>query len=160
MAKGQMFQTEIKPPFRDAAGRFTKATEQLLRDHRTVVQNVGRWYVAIAKQEAPSKTGEFKNSIGYRTQVIGQSIKLEVVMMQPLGDWIIKGTKRHPIVGNPILRFFWQKGPDGPGIYYFRRVMHPGTKPNRFNERAWKKARPYAEDQLRKIGRDWVTRVT
>lgn len=42
------------------------------------------------------------------------------------------GTRPHEIRARRAgaLRFYWAKGPRGPGIYFFRRVMHPGYKPS------------------------------
>jgi hypothetical protein len=48
------------------------------------------------------------------------------------GLYVHEGTKPHTIEGNPTLAFRWDKGPEGPGMYFFRSVKHPGTKPNRF----------------------------
>lgn len=28
----------------------------------------------------------------------------------------------------PVLRFWWDRGPAGPGIYHYLRVLHPGTR--------------------------------
>ena len=41
------------------------------------------------------------------------------------------GTRPHLIRAKraKALRFYWEKGPRGPGIYFFRQVMHPGYKP-------------------------------
>ena len=158
--KGAGFSIDVKPPFRDVAGRFTKATEQLLKDYRGVVQSVGKDYTTVAKREAPlGKTGKFRNSITYRTSIKGQNIRLEILYLQPLGTYITKGTRKHIIIGNPLLVFYWAKGPRGAGTYYFRSVRHPGTKPNPFNVRAWKKERPRARVKLNRLARDWVVRV-
>lgn len=158
--KGAGFSIEVKPPFRDVIGRFAFATDKLLKDYRVMVQGVGREYTIVAKREAPlGKTGKFRDSISYRTSIRGQNIKLEILYLQPLGSYITKGTRKHPIVGNPLLVFYWAKGPRGAGIYYFRSVMHPGTKPNPFNERAWKKIRPKTRVNLGRIARDWIVRV-
>ena len=48
--------------------------------------------------------------------------------------WVHEGTQPHPIraVNAQVLAFFWANGPDGPGTYFFREVMHPGTRPNKF----------------------------
>ena len=31
-----------------------------------------------------------------------------------------------------MLRFWWDRGPGGPDIYYFFRVNHPGTRGQRW----------------------------
>lgn len=52
--------------------------------------------------------------------------------------FVIKGTRPHPIVGNPLLAFFWPKM--GRNVV-FRHVMHPGTKANDFLTRALRAGR-------------------
>lgn len=52
--------------------------------------------------------------------------------------FVIKGTRPHPIVGNPLLAFFW---PKAGGNVVFRHVMHPGTKANDFLSRALRAGR-------------------
>jgi len=47
-----------------------------------------------------------------------------------------EGAAQHQIPGNPLLVFFWPKGPEGARVYTFRSVNHPGNQPNRFLVRA------------------------
>lgn len=42
------------------------------------------------------------------------------------------GTAPHEIPGNPLLAFFWEDGPNGPGDYVFAHVNHPGTTGTRW----------------------------
>lgn len=48
--------------------------------------------------------------------------------------FVHEGTQPHPIFAKNggLLRFFWANGPQGAGVYFFRSVNHPGTKPIRF----------------------------
>lgn len=52
--------------------------------------------------------------------------------------FVIKGTRPHPIVGNPLLGFFWPKVGQ---FVVFHSVNHPGTKANNFLSRALRAAR-------------------
>lgn len=95
-----------------------------------------------AKLEAPhGKTGDLKR--GIRTtqsrDVLGRwSTGYDVTSNAPYSIFVIKGTRPHPIVGNPLLAFFWPKV--GANVV-FRHVQHPGTKGNDFMSRALRRAK-------------------
>lgn len=155
-------QVKSIPTFRDLKGRFATANKDLLNFRRNQMRPEMNRLVGITKAEAPKKTGQFREGIFSRIFVSGNAITGKVFMPQPLGKWIIRGTKRHPIpksLGGKILRFFWPKGPKGPGIYFFRQVDHPGTKPNPFTDRALKTWLPGAERQLRRVSTRWITKA-
>lgn len=63
------------------------------------------------------------------------------------------GTRPHPIQARRAraLRFYWKKGPRGPGIYFFKRVQHPGYRPV-FDWRrvAMQRARPQIQTLLKR----------
>ena len=150
------------PPFRDVLGRFAKAEKQFLESKREGMRNLGRRWVAIARDEAPyGKTGKFRKSIAYRTSQSGSTVGFSTYSAQPLGKWITQGTKAHFIRARRVrfLRFDWPKGPNGPGIYFFRKVNHPGTKPNPYHERATARWMPEADMELRRISRKYVMTV-
>lgn len=89
-----------------------------------------------ARQFSPVKSGKNRASLRmeqsredtgrYKT---GYSISANM----PYSAFISKGTDPHEIVpvNGPLLRF-----QVGTQIVYARRVMHPGTKPNNYLERA------------------------
>lgn len=96
----------------------------------------------FAKEEAPvGKTGELRRGLR-KTQsrdVRGRwSTGYDVTSNAPHSLFVIKGTRPHPIVGNPLLSFFWPKL--GTNVV-FRSVQHPGTKANNFLGRALRRAR-------------------
>jgi len=82
---------------------------------------------------------------------------------------IIKGSRPHRIPtggaaaqmakGYP-LRFYWENGPNGPGIYYYWTVWHPGTKPNPYPNRAMGKREKALVAEFQRygasIGSAWV----
>lgn len=47
-------------------------------------------------------------------------------------------------VNAPMLRFWWDRGPQGPGIYHYLWVRHPGTRGQRWfasrNAERWERA--------------------
>lgn len=70
----------------------------------------------------------------YHVEVLwpGNGWRLRVGNRKSYAWYVHQGTKAHDIPGDPILRFFWPKAPSsmgGPGIYFFKTVHHPGTKP-------------------------------
>lgn len=94
-----------------------------------------------AKREAPSKTGKLVAglSMSQSRDTRGRwATGYDVTSNAPYTLYVIKGTRPHPIVGNPLLAFFWPKV--GRNVV-FRHVMHPGTKGNDFLSRALRTAR-------------------
>lgn len=76
--------------------------------------------------DAPEATGELKASaygptdVGEYSRVIGFSA--------PQADYTDLGTAPHEIfpLRARALRFFWDNGPNGPDVYTFNQVFHPG----------------------------------
>ena len=74
-------------------------------------------------------------------------------------SYVEYGTKKHPIslmeegggtsTRGKALRFFWKKGPNGPGIYFFKKVNHPGTRPYKFGWNSASAAHRIMGQQLR-----------
>jgi len=158
---GIQFRLTIKPTFRDISGRYVKASDGLLESKRTEMRREGRRFVELAREEAPKKTGRFADGIRFRTFIKGESVGFAVTTPQPLGRFITLGTKKHFIPkdirppGKP-LAFNWAKGPKGPGMYFFYRVLHPGTKPNKFMGRAYRRWLPGARSMLKRISTRFV----
>lgn len=147
MAKSA-FELEFKPPFRALNGRFVKANKTLFKDLREGMRDQGRRMVGLQQEEAPEKTGAFKKRIGFKTFIQANTAGFRVHMPQPLGKWIVGGTKKHPI---PTVekkgRFLWWEGARHP----VKRVMHPGTKANKFPGRALRRWFPGARKWLATI---------
>ena len=116
----------------------------------------------IVKQEAPKDTGIFAEGVYAEvTKTMWGDWNSHIGVRGEhafLLDYIIGGTRPHEIPkggsaaqlakGYP-LRFYWEKGPNGPGIYHFWSVWHPGTKQNPFHTRARNRWRP---GMLRRVG--------
>ena len=145
-AKGGMIRLTVQDAYPGVALRQTREAErQLGALRRRLLREERRELQKALRDEAPKgKTGKFARSIRamvYDDPATGMTI-LEAYVppdMADLNRWIIGGTRPHRIPrggsaeqmakGYP-LRFYWENGPNGPGIYYFWSVWHPGTKPN------------------------------
>lgn len=103
------------------------------------------WRAAIALTEVKrercpiGKTGHLREAINdpLLTSETAPTITLSITIDEqkaPHAEYVINGTVTHEIraVHAPMLRFYWPDGFNGPGIYYFKRVTHPGTDPNDF----------------------------
>jgi hypothetical protein len=161
MASKAVVNVTSNPTFRDLRGRFAKASKALLENLRGEMRGLGSRFVAVARTEAPRKTGKFAGSINYRTFNTGNSLGFNIYTQQPLGKFITKGTKPHIIRAKNVrfLRFYWAKGPQGAGVYFFRSVRHPGTKPNDYLDRAMNKWRPEALAGLRRVSTRWTADI-
>lgn len=166
------YKVTLKPPLRTVRGKFSKAHAVLNRERRNMMRNQGRRLVALAKDEAPGD--EFPKSIKFRTSDKGKgNLSLALYHKEPLGTFITEGTKKHPIVAvnAKALRFYWPKGgfgkwsPSGAGkqkltmhggMHMFKKVNHPGTKPNRYVRRARKRWMPGARKDLSAAAKKYV----
>jgi hypothetical protein len=100
----------------------------------------GELFKQAAQAQANVKSGCLRDSIVKRLEETPEGLALRVVSdTSPCSPdhksyslFVHEGTPEHVIPGNPTLAFYWEHGPDGPGMYFFRSVNHPDTKPNRF----------------------------
>jgi hypothetical protein len=148
---------EIEPNFDPLKGRMTKADAETVKKIRDSARELGRRWVEIAVKFAPKRTGVYSQSIFYRTYQQQTGVELRGYSAKPLGNWIVEGTKPHVIraVKAKMLRFFWEKGPKGPGIYFFYKVNHPGTKKNPFFSKALDEWIPIRDKAIQDILDTW-----
>lgn len=79
------------------------------------------------------KSGTLRDSIVKRlAKADNGEVACFVGSDDPIALFHHEGTRPHQITGRPLLVFFWPNGFRGAGVYTFRHVNHPGTKPNRF----------------------------
>lgn len=183
---GVAFEIYAKPSFRDTKGRWTEAHEELLEEYRNGMRVLGRQLKSLMQSEAPTgKTGKFKRGIRFRTfsqagsgRGSGAKLGFKITMPQPLGTWIIKGTKPHIIRAKvaKALYFYWGKVgaytvvPKAGGFKtHFAGgklwigkgyVNHPGTKANPFDQRAYDRWWPGAKAFFARISRSFVQRFS
>jgi hypothetical protein len=155
-----VIRVESRPTFRDMIGRFATAEKNLLENRgRIIIRPEGRRFVQLLREEAPEKTGEFKKGFRFRTFVKGGAVGFTATVPQPLGRFIVKGTKAHSITpkgpGYP-LRFYW---PKMGRVVYFYHVNHPGTKANPFVGRAYDRWKPGAKVPLARISSQYIADV-
>ena len=168
----------IKPPLRDIRGRFAKADEILLKGKREAVRVLGRRWVEIAREEAPNKTGNFSETIRFRSFQTGGNIGFTTSAEQPLGNYIVFGTRKHRIYPRSAgaLYFFWGKvgmytvvpkggkgmtGVSG-GKFWIGKgyVNHPGTEANPYAERAYGRWVVEMKKEINKVGYNFVIEIT
>jgi hypothetical protein len=144
---------------RDVLGRFAKADANMIENKRNSARTLGQKWVEIAREEAPNKTGAFRESIRFRTFVKGTEIGFTTSAAQPLGKWIVFGTRPHIIRARnaKTLYFFW--GRLGRFVS-FPFVHHPGTKPNPYVDRAYETWEKEMELEINRISARYVVDVT
>jgi len=136
---------------REASGRFGEMHDALQSLHRARLRAAAEQLKQALSEEAPRSTKagpHYADSFLVRVYDEGAgSFNARVTSGGPHG-WltplIVEGTRPHPIFPKRAggwLAFQWDKGPRGPGIYFFRRVNHPGTRPNDFPARAFARVR-------------------
>ena len=151
----QIFKIEASPTVRELTGRVLAGKVGIAKDERDMMRRQGRRLKVLAQQEAPKRTGQFAESIRFRTFVEGDTSGFTITSAKPLGRFIIGGTKKHPIVahGKSPLTFYW---PKMGRVVQFRSVEHPGTKPNRFIGRAFRRWLPGARSDLRTVAKNYT----
>lgn len=134
--------------YRDAAGRFAKRTKETVVRRREMVREAARALLSALKARAPKRTGTFAQGLSYRTYETGTATQARFYATGAHAfvlPFLTEGTRPHPLPkgGSPAqlakgypLRFFWEKGPRGPGIYRYWSVHHPGTDPDPFIQQA------------------------
>lgn len=135
--------------------RVDLAQREYGNEERAVMGRLGRRMAQLSYEEAPKRTGRYAGSISHRvfTDVTGSGF--EIRSHNPLRRYITEGTKPHPIVARraPFLRFYW---PKVGRVVYFRSVNHPGTKANRFYNRALARWMPEARTEMMAAPRRWA----
>ncbi len=158
------FHARMDPPADELVARFRFGERVVKEQQAARMRMLGGRLLAMLREEAPGKSGAFAEKIRLRVEELPDSdVRLEIGIPQPLGGWIVEGTRPHTIrpkgPGYP-LRFFWQRGPQGPGKYHFYSVRHPGTKANPFTHRAYRRWLPEAQREIRALGQAYVRAVS
>lgn len=153
--------------YRDVQGRFVRRTAALAETRRELVRESGRVMTEQLKIHAPHKTGKFAAGLFYRTYDSGDMVEARFYAGGEHGyvlPFLAYGTADHIIPkggsaaqrakGYP-LRFFWERGPRGSGMYAYWQVHHPGTNASPFIGLA----RAAAEPVIKRILRDHVRQL-
>jgi len=151
-----MFKLTMVPSFRDLRGRWAKANGKLLEIRRDLIRDQARRMTGLAQEEAPKRSGDFAKGIRFRTFVAAEAVGFTLSAPSPLVEFITKGTKPHPIPkpprppGKPLA---FEVGGETVIVY---GVEHPGTKPNPFIGRAYRRWLPGARDMLNLISSRFI----
>jgi hypothetical protein len=160
-----------------AEGQVERAGASLVEVIQSEFRNFGPYLVKMVQAEAPSKTGEFRSGIVSETVNTPQGVTIRLLAPDPLGTFIVMGTKPHKIAARnaKALRFYWTKigmdtiVPKGglgftgvwKGKFFIGKgyVNHPGTKPNDFVGRGWRVSEPELGSILNSVSGSWVKKV-
>lgn len=124
-----------------AMARLTKGPDGLVWQH--LERRFKMAFQPAARMQAPFKTGCLHDSILARP-IVGDPLGLSLRVVSDTTPcspsrtayslFVHEGTLPHVIKAKNggVLRFFWEAGPKGPGVYFFRSIQHPGTQPNHF----------------------------
>lgn len=147
----------ISPSFR-ALGKFAKTNPKMVEKKRAEMRALGQKIANALVNRAPRKTGEYARSINFKTYETNNVISLRFYAAQPLTGWIRGGTKPHIIAARNAknLRFYWDKGPRGAGIYFYPYVHHPGTKPNDFFSEVYSQYSPEMRATLSRMAANYA----
>lgn len=153
------FDARMEPPVDELVARF-KGAGRILNQQQAQRMNVlGNRLLGLIRDGAPHATGKYASRITLTTHRSGDSYNVEIRAPEPLTTWLTRGTRAHEIrpkgPGYP-LRFYWAKGPKGPGVYHFMRVWHPGTRGKPFIASAYRQWKPEAEAEMRSLVKSYV----
>lgn len=114
-------------------GRF-----QFLKAATTLADEVGPLVRTALKDKAPvakegAGAGRLRDSIRYERNTTGGGVTATFTAYTPYAKYVIEGTGPHIIRARAARALHWK---DASGDRFARAVNHPGTKPNRFPERA------------------------
>ena len=116
------------------------ATRQKRGILRKSLNAIGRRGVQLLRNFAPHKTGKLARSLHYSITGPSDTPRVNFFDRVPYGELVISGTRPHTIFARnaKALRFTV-----GGRVVFAKSVQHPGTKPNRYQERA---RRPFQRD--------------
>ena len=147
--------------FRDAQGRFAKASRELVPECRNLVREAGRLYIAALQRKAPVgkyytlegmsySTHDLQKSFSFKTFERPSGLELRTYSSSPYIQYVIGETKKnYTIPGAPFLSFYWPRL-GGPTV--FRRITHPGTAANPFHREAYEEEEPQFRLLINKAG--------
>ncbi len=100
-----------------------------------------------------TSTGRYRENIVIKNRVPGGAVVGVNEDRVRYFPFIENDTEPHSIeaVRAKSLRFFWGAGPAGPGVYFFRKVQHPGTKGAHHAERTGEIVNEQAKNVVREV---------
>jgi hypothetical protein len=153
--------------FRDIQGRFASLSSPAAADHMFEhVNAAGLILQRGLQQEAPRgqpdplgrprKYPPLADNIRFQVHRSSRGFWVRY-SAPPQAKWVIRGTPPHPIVGRRCPLYFYWDRVGRPA--YFWSVQHPGTAPNRFDQRAVARVRSDVEREIRRGAYVTVMRI-
>ena len=152
-----------KPPFTEITRRWLVAVREIENDTKQTIDEQGRRYVSIARQEAPRKTGKFASGLTYRPFISVRqnqvSAGFEALAPSPLARWIKKGTgihgpRKRRIVPRKAKALRFEIG----GTVVFARSTQ-GMQKNPYHNRAFRRWVPGAKQDFQRVARRSAKRL-
>lgn len=121
-------------------GRFSNSRIRVLGALNRGLRRIGQGFTPVLKKYTPRRNGKLANSTRFQVKGSAEDMRLEVRQGARTrggdfyGVYVREGTRAHEIrPRSPRRALKFTVG----GVTIFRaRVRHPGTKPNRYHERA------------------------
>ena len=177
------FTFDMRPSAKELASRFKFGADVVNQGQRTMMsQRLGPMLLSAVQAEAPRRSGKFASGITLKMGGEGANVSFQIGIPRPLGQWIQEGTRPHIITpkgpGYPLRFKVGAPGSSWSGGYAqrFRNIAtgrftagqevramlvhHPGTKANRFVDRAYQKWLPNAQREINELGRAYVRAIT
>lgn len=104
---------------------ITGLEDDILALAQDIVESASQAMLDDLVDLAPVDTGELQDS-AYGPEIEGDGLSATIGFDAPQADWTDQGVGPHGIDGNPTMTFFWPDGPNGPGVYSYEHVNHPG----------------------------------
>ena len=119
--------TRLRGGLRQWSSRVARAWGPELADGMRKEAPIGT--PSPTQRRAPGELRESIKAQRFRPTVTGAAFDLVAPVIQ--ARTTDKGARAHVIRARRarMLRFHWPRGPQGPGIYFFRQVNHPGNAP-------------------------------
>lgn len=124
--------------------RKGSAVDAKLNHMNTEILNILKRWI---RHEAPRKTGKLKADVQMKNYQPGGAIYMGNATKY--WEYVIDGTRAHDIVPK------YKKALKVPGWGVFKKVHHPGTKPNAFMDRGLTAANGEINREI-KIFEDWL----
>jgi hypothetical protein len=135
---------------RERAAKYEMAAEEAPRHIARFAVEAGNLYLKNLKASAPEDSGALKSKLRIEVSGGGSDWLIKPTSDVPYLKFVINDTAPHLIlpVRAPALAFFWKKV--GKPVK-LPRVQHPGTKANRFDEKAMGLTRPELSQRAQEL---------
>ena len=147
------------PGMKELAMKMEGANRVVPPEMDRALRSIGKELVKAMKSEAPKKTGELRKSHQAKIYKMNRHQSRLTITSADHGVFVREGTRPHIIRPRnaKVLSFYW----DAVGSQvFFAFVRHPGTKPNKYHNRAWRRVQPQARRIISEMQKRINERVT